>query len=68
MIGYWRTVQRIMTWLRNGELVVPPELKPPVSRAKLEWQFMLLFGRKNLGDNPDFVAIFRNSKLVDATI
>ena len=67
-------VQYSVLWrgFSNGRLVVPPELKPPVSRAKLKRKFMLLLGRKSLGGKtgvPLFLfAIFRDSEFVDATL
>ena len=40
---------KLLRGFSNGRMVVPPGIKPPVSIAKLECQYMLLFGRKNLG-------------------
>lgn len=54
LIGYWSTLQRIMTASATEVYaVVPLELKPPFSRGKLD-----LFGGKNLRSKTRFCRDF----------
>ena len=59
MIGYWPTLQRIMTASATEVYaVVPLELKTPFSRGKLD-----LLAEKTFEAKPDSVVIFCDRRI-----
>ena len=68
LIGYWHKAHRIMTWLQQRRLVVPPELKTSCLHSQIGVAISILFGRKYFGCKTGLSTIFGDSEIVEATL